>query len=153
MVKSGLIMGAVMFVLALAAGAVISQFCTPCLALFIGLGAGYLAGVYDKPALQNDALKKGAIAGAIAGGIGILGQLIAGVINASYLRPETLNNLFGQNLVNQQMLWLGQMGGAVCIGLFNVLFMAGLGVGGAAIWNAMRNQNQTPPPVYPPQQY
>lgn len=152
MVKAGLITGAVMLVLALGS-ALISPFCTPCVALFVGLGAGFLAALFDKPFVQSDAFKKGAVAGAIAGGLGMVGQFIAGIINASTVDPEMLNSLFGSNMVNDQTLWLAQLGGAFCVGLFNVLLMAGLGVGGAAIWFAINNKNQvTPPPAsYPPQ--
>lgn len=153
MVKAGLIAGGVMLVLGLGAAAILSPLCTPCLALFIGLGAGYLAGQFDKPYVQNEAFKKGAVAGAIAGGLGLLGQFGAGLINASVMTPEMLNRLFGSNMVTKETLWLGQLGGAFCIGLFNVLLMAGLGVGGAAIWFSMNKDKQvSPPPAsYPPQ--
>lgn len=154
MVKSGLIAGAVMFLLALGAAAVLSPLCTPCVGIFVGLGAGWLACNFDRPLEQPEAFKKGAIAGAIAGGLGIVGQVIAAFINASFIQPEALNQLLGQDVVSTEMLWVGQLGGAFCIGLFNVLLMAGLGVAGAAIWRAMnKNSQAAPPPGYYPPQY
>lgn len=151
MVKSGLVMGAVMLVLALAAGAIITPLCTPCIAIFIGLGAGYLAGVFDKPALQSDAFRKGAVAGTIAGIFGIIGQVIAALVNATLL-PQFLGRAFHQPNLTPQVVLLGQLGTAFCVGLFNILLLAGLGVGGAAFWYAIQNRTQTPPPPSFPQQ-
>jgi hypothetical protein len=153
MLKSGFIMGAVMFLLALGAAAIISPLCTPCVALLAGLGAGYLACHFDRPLEQSEAFRKGAIAGAIAGGLGIIGQLIAAVINANLVQPEMLNQILGQDVVTPELLWISQLGGALCIGLFNVLLMAGLGIGGAAIWRSMKKDTPiVPPPAYTPPQ-
>lgn len=48
MLKSGLIVGVVMIVLAIGS-TLISPLCAPCVALLAGLGAGYLACVFDRP--------------------------------------------------------------------------------------------------------
>jgi hypothetical protein len=138
--KAGIIAGVVMALLAFGAG----------VAIFVGLGAGYLAASNDRPAVQDAALKKGAVAGAVAGAMGAVGQVIAAVVNASLIDPEMLNALFGTDMLNETTLWMVQIGGGICIGLFNVLLMAGLGLAGAAIWNSMRNR-QAPPPVIPGQ--
>ena len=57
MTKSGLIFGAVTLLAAGLTGVISLQICAPCLALFLGLGAGYLAGVFDKPADNNRAAR------------------------------------------------------------------------------------------------
>ncbi len=137
-----------MFVLALGFGAVVSPLCTPCAALLVGLAAGYLVGVFDKPSLSSDAMKRGATAGAIAGAIAVLGQLVAAVINASFINPETINQLLGQQVLDSNTLWAYQLGGACCIGLFNVALMAGLGLAGAALWHSMNGPKQ---PQFPQQ--
>lgn len=66
MLKSGLIVGAVMLVLGTTFG-FLFPLCVSCLAIFAGVGAGYLAGVFDKPGDQGSAAKSGASAGAIGG--------------------------------------------------------------------------------------
>lgn len=153
MVKSGLIMGAVMFVLALGVS-LISPLCAPCIAVFVGLGAGYLACVFDKPLVSSDGLKKGAIAGAIAGGLGLIGQMIAAFVNTNAVTAEQINQILGQEFYNQQSLQMVQLGAGLCLGLFNILLMVGLGVAGAAIWNSMHGSKQmsTPPTYTPPAQ-
>lgn len=151
MVKAGLIAGAVLLVLALGTGAIVSPLCTPCVAILLGLLAGYLSGNFDKPIMSNDALRKGAIAGLIAGAIGILGQLIAGVINATAIDPEVLNEFLGQEgALDRTTLWIAQMASAFCVGLVNVAISAGLGAAGGALWFQMSGQKRPPvPPAYP----
>ena len=79
MVKSGLIVGVIMLVLVAISAASVSPFCALCVPVLSGLVAGYLMGVFEKPA-KADAMKRGAGAGAIAGAIAIVGSLIAAVI-------------------------------------------------------------------------
>ena len=62
MYKSGLIVGIVTLLLALGT-TLVFPFCVPCLALLVGLAAGYLAGVFEKPVSLEAARKNGAIAG------------------------------------------------------------------------------------------
>jgi hypothetical protein len=154
MIRSGLIFGAVSFLLTLASATLISPLCAPCLGLILGLGAGYVAGSFDKPSLLSDSIKKGAIAGAIAGGFGFIGGMIAGIINGAYLNPADMQgiyNLFGlpNTTITQGTIWLVQLVGAACLGLFNVAWMAVLGVAGGALWYQVAGKNQsgiiTPP--------
>jgi hypothetical protein len=155
MVKSGLILGAISFLFILGFGVFIAPFCAPCLGLFFGLAAGYLAGVFDKPTDSSESIRKGGYAGAIAGGLGFVGGLIASVVNGVLLNPanvESFSRLFGiSNLgVSQAQIWASQLGFAVCIGLFDVLWMALLGVAGGALWFQLVGKNQTT--ILPPQQ-
>ena len=156
MIRSGLIFGAVAFILTLASATLISPLCAPCLGLVLGLAAGYVAGSFDKPSPSSESLRKGAIAGAIAGGLGLCGGMIGGIINGAYLNPSDLQgiyNLFG--LANQNItkgtIWVIQIVGAACIGLFNVGWMAILGIAGGALWYQMIGKDQSGV-IMPPQE-
>jgi hypothetical protein len=140
MLKSGLIAGAVTFVLALGF-TLLSPLCVPCLALLLGLGAGFLAGVFDKPLDNSNAAKSGAGAGAI-GGIGaIIGQMVGAVLNSIIVGPETaaaLMEQLGLPAPDPNSLgagyWVGIVGSGCCFGLLDVALMAGLGALGGILW-------------------
>ncbi len=156
MVKSGLIFGAIAFVLVLGSAIVITPFCAPCLGLVLGIAAGYVAGVFDKPINSGESVRKGGMAGAIAGALGLVGGLIGGVINGALLNPASIENftkVFGVNnySISQSQIWTYQLTFAVCVGLFNIVWMAILGVAGGAIWFQMKGKNQTMT-VLPPQE-
>lgn len=144
MVKSGLIVGAVMFLFVLGLAAVISPFCALCVPLLTGLGAGYLAGVFDKPLANGDAAKRGAGAGAIAAGLAIFAQVIASIINSLVLQnPQyQLGRIWGAEAVDPAMVWALQILFALCIGLMNVGLTAAFGAGGGAIWFGTSGKNQ-----------
>jgi hypothetical protein len=146
MIKAGLIAGAVAFVMVVAAGAVVSPFCTPCAGILVGLLAGYLAGVFDKPLNGGAGAKSGAVAGAIAGVLGILGNFTAGVINGLVVNPAAVGALarqFGLTApsMDQSTIWVSQLTMACCIGLVNLVLMAGLGAAGGALWTSFNKQN------------
>ena len=159
MLKAGLILGAVMLVLAGITGAVNFQLCAPCLALFAGLGAGYLAGLFDKPGSNGVSAKAGAGAGAI-GGIGaVLGHLAGGLIGALTMGPEKASQLMeqlglpaaGTGPGTEVGYWVGAIGGSCCLGLLDVALMAGLGALGGLLWWQVTGKNSAPPPaVLPP---
>jgi hypothetical protein len=143
-VKSGLILAVVALIFS-ASSTLISPVCTPCLAIFMGIFAGYLAGIQDKPKDEGAAAKTGAGAGAI-GGIGaILGQFIGAAINAKLVGPEsTLNMLHQLNIptsgdISGYYLY-AVYGSACCLGLLNVLLMAGLGALGGYLWHQMNGR-------------
>jgi len=143
MLKAGLITGAVMFLFVLVA-AIFSPFCALCMPLLIGLGAGYLTGVFDKS--PETVIQQGAYAGAIAGALGIVGQLIASVINAFIMQnPDNqINDLLGVPAADPATVWMAQIGFACCIGLVNVALTAAFGAGGGAIWKNTAGKS-TPP--------
>lgn len=136
MVKSGLIVGAVMFLLVLVLAMAISPLCALCVPLLTGLGAGYLAGVFDKPISNGDAAKRGAGAGAIAAGLAIFAQMIASIINSLVMQnPQyQLGRIWGAEAVNPAMVWALQIVLGACVGLLNVALTAAFGAGGGAIW-------------------
>ncbi|MDX9954259.1 MAG: hypothetical protein RBT75_09195 [Anaerolineae bacterium] len=155
MVKSGLIFGAVMLVAALGA-TLISPLCVSCLAIFVGLGAGYVAGVFDKPLVNQAALKSGALAGLIAGIGGFIGQAIGTVINASTMGPDQVMELLRQLGIDASQMggatvgyWGGLIGSALCGGTVAILLTAGLGAVGGILWWQMTGKNRnTNPPAY-----
>ena len=136
MVKSGLIAGALALVIAVIA-TYITPICTPCVSLFIGLGAGYLADVFDKPSMNNSATRTGAL-----GGIGAsIGQLIGTVLNVMILGPQgalQLERLLGLQVEGGTTFtngyWVGAIGGAVCFSIIDILLMAAFGALGGIIW-------------------
>lgn len=153
MVKSGLILGAL--ALFVAAGAtLISPLCAPCAAIFLGLGAGYLAGVFEKPLTSSATSRVGAIGGALGGVGAILGQIIGTVLNGFIVGPAGMEKIY-QNLglpggpSSAQVYYGGLVGGAVCFSLLDVLLMAGFGALGGLLWWRMNGRNAAPPPPTP----
>jgi hypothetical protein len=154
MIKSGIVLGIVSLIVILGSGLIL-PWLAPCWGIFLGLIAGYLAGVFDKPAASGDTAKKGAIAAVIAAVFGLVGGLIAGVINSLTVNPQDLVNLYkmlGLDIPNidQTTIWVGQLGIACCIGFFNLALMAGFGAAGGALWWQTSGKNQaslTPPMI------
>jgi hypothetical protein len=116
--------------------------------LVSGLLAGYLTGVFDSPAVE-ERTKRGASAGAIAGALALVAGLIAAIVNAVVLQnPDNqINELFDVPATSPAMVWAGQIGVNLCIGLVNIALNAALGAGGIAIWSntAGKNTNAEPP--------
>ena len=88
MIQASLICGVVGLVLAALAAVVFPLGCNPCAAAFVGLAAGALASVFDKPLLSGESAKKGAAAGAIANIGNLIGQMIGATINVFLVGPE-----------------------------------------------------------------
>ncbi len=153
MIKSGLILGAVMLVI----GGVLAflfPLCVPCLALLAGAGAGYLAGMFDKVGENSRAIRGGAGAGAIAGAGALIGHVFGGLGSALVTGPTASAELlrqFGMDVPNGVgSSPIGFYGGAFaascCFGLFEVALMAGLGALGGMLWYQMTGKNLTVPP-------
>jgi uncharacterized membrane protein len=155
MVRSGLIFGALSLVFIFGFAVLVAPFCAPCIGLILGLAAGYVAGAFDKPADSGSSIKKGAGAGAIAGAIGLLGGLIGAVINGVLLNPGNVQSFtqmlgFSNINVSKAQIWATQLGIGFCIGLFDIAWMAVLGLVGGALWYQISGRNRTT--VLPPQQ-
>jgi glycerol uptake facilitator-like aquaporin len=155
MVKSGLIFGAISVILILASATLLTPLCAPCLGLFLGILAGYAAGIFDKPTSSREAIRKGGIAGVITGSLALVGSLLASIINGAIINPSSLEafyrNLGINNLpIDPTTIWIGQIAGGCCIGLFNVFWMGILGVAGGALWFQISGKNQ-PGSMLPPQ--
>jgi hypothetical protein len=148
MVRSGLIVGII--ALFVAAGAtLISPLCAPCAVIFLGIGAGYLTGVFDKPSTRNGVGRVGAIGGAVGGVGAIIGQIIGAIINSIIVGPEQIQQIY-QNFglpsgspTFTQLSWL-RTGSTVCFSLLDVLLMAGFGALGGLFWWQTTGKNATP---------
>jgi hypothetical protein len=152
MLKSGLIVGAISFVLGLIA-TIITPLCAPCVALIAGLAAGYLGGLFDKPGDQGSSAKLGASSGAIAAVGGLIGNMIAAVINTIIVGPEgaaafssQLGLPSGDASTFATSYYVSAIGLPCCIALFNVALMAGLGALGGILWYQTAGKNQTGTP-------
>jgi len=158
MLKSGLILGVVALLLAIGA-ALLSPLCVPCLTLLLGLGAGYLAGAFDKPSEKRGSTKSGAIAGAIGGAGALIGQAVGAVINSQLVGPGGAIQLIRQLGIQLPSgatpadiatgYWGGVIGSTCCLGLFDVALMAGLGALGGLLWWQMSGSKRSglPPSI------
>lgn len=148
MLKSSLIIGVAAFLLGTGI-ALLSPLCVPCVAIFLGLAAGGLAGVFDKPLSSSASAKGGALAGAI-GGIGaILGQMAGAGVNAVLVGPEgaqAFMQQFGMPLPSSgnfgAAYYFGVFGSACCVGLLDIALIAGLGAVGGLFWWQMAGQKR-----------
>jgi hypothetical protein len=140
MLRSGLILGAVMLVVG-GALAFLFPLCVPCLALFAGAGAGYLAGAWDRPVDNGKSIQRGAGAGAIAGVGALVAHVAGGLASAVYLGPEgaaqfldQLGLATGADEITPGMYYTSATFAGCCFGLFEVVLMAGLGALGGLLW-------------------
>lgn len=150
MLKSGLIVGAVTLVLGIGL-TLISPYCVPCLAIFAGLGAGYLGGIFDKPLETGSSAKAGAGAGAIAGVGALGGHLIGALGNALIVGPEGTAAFLRQlglpadAVADPTMYYVTVFGSGCCLGLFEIALMAGLGALGGLLWYQMMGKKPALP--------
>jgi hypothetical protein len=155
MLKSGLIIGGVMLVLGGIFG-FLFPLCVPCIALFAGAGAGYLAGMFDKTLSQGASAKSGAGAGAVGGAGALIGHVVGGMATALIFGPESSAELmrqFGFDVPASAAsggpaFYATAFGTSCCFGLFEVALMAGLGALGGLLWYQMTGKNMaggTPP--------
>lgn len=144
MVRSGLILGVVALIFS-ASATLINPMCTPCLAIFMGAFAGYLAGIQEKPRDEGKAARIGAGAGAIGGAGALLGQITGAAINAAMVGPEGTADILRQfNIPTSTDVtlpyWAGIATSTMCFGILNVLLMAGLGALGGYAWLQMNGR-------------
>lgn len=137
MLKAGIITG--IFGLFLGVGvALVSPLCVPCVALFLGLIAGFLSGLFDKPREGTETIKTGALAGLITGIILALGQFSGAAINSIVVGPEGAAQFMGNwgmyPNVDATVYWIGMLGTTLCFGFLDILLVAGFGVLGGLGW-------------------
>jgi hypothetical protein len=155
MIKSGLIAAGAMLLLTIGV-TLISPYCVPCVAIFLGLGAGYLAGVFDKPASNGGCAKSGAVAGAIGGVGAIVGHLIGGGLNALIVGPEGAARIlrqlgFPSSSITPTTYYATTFGIGCCLGILDLLLLAGLGaLGGLLWWQITGKKSSVPPAMMPP---
>lgn len=148
MLKSSLIFGIVAFILG-AGITLLSPLCVPCVAIFLGLGAGAVAGAFEKPRSTSASAKIGALSGVFSGIGAILGQMIGSGFNAMIVGPEAAQQFmqqFGMTLPTSgnfdAAYYFGVFGSACCIGLLDLMIIAGLGAVGGLLWWQITGQKQ-----------
>jgi hypothetical protein len=147
MLKSGLILGVVMLILTIGT-TLVSPLCAPCVALFVGLGAGYLACVSDKRPESGASAKSGAI-----GGVGaLIGGMIGGVVNMLVVGPDRAAQMMRQfglpyssSSSRAAGYYFSTLGAPCCVGLFDIAFMADLGALGGLLWYQISGKKLTTP--------
>jgi hypothetical protein len=149
MLKAGLIGAAVGFVLAIIGAVVFPLLCNPCAAVFVGLGAGILAGVYVRPPSSSSGAAEGAKAGAIATAGNLLGQMLGTVLNVVMVGPEAAADLAGQLGLPYTDFssfaggyYAAAFGGGCLCALLGVGLGAGLGAVGGLLWYQVKRERQ-----------
>lgn len=144
MLKSGLMLGVVTLIFA-GGASLITPLCVPCLALLAGLGAGYLAGLFDKPLDPGMSAQKGAGSGAVAGVGALGGHLLGGGINAALVGPQGAADLMSAlglpATTDPTTYYISVIGGSFCFGLIEVALMAGVGALGGLLWHQLAGKN------------
>ena len=132
-VTYGLIAGAIGLVINVCISAAIGL-CGPFVALLAGAAAGFFAAQAEKAPSKNDGARLGAISGAIAGGLTLVGQLI-GVIAVLFLSVSAdIQPILGtlpetSDVAGQAVFWIAGVGVGLCFGLVGVLLSALAGAG------------------------
>jgi hypothetical protein len=158
MLKSGLIM----FIPALVGtliGGLVFCCCGPLWAVVAGVAAGYLAGLFGKPAEAGSAAGKGAAAAGIAGVGALIGQIVASFLNNAIMQqnPEAaaeLYKLIGIQNFTPEMLGtatgiIGTLIGGGCWGIVDLVLIAAFGALGGYLWFrfSSRKSVENPPQI------
>jgi hypothetical protein len=114
-------------------------YCTPCAAVAVGLGVGFLACLWDKPTAQSGVAATGAKAGAISGAGHLLGQLLGMLLNGLFVGPEGAAELLRElgldtAAMSPRVYWITQIAVNTSCGLTNIALAAGLGALGGLLW-------------------
>jgi hypothetical protein len=153
MLRAGLIGAAIGCVLAVVGAVAFPALCNPCAALFVGLGAGVLAGVFSQPTGRNSSAGEGAKAGAIATVGNLVGQMIGTAVMGASVDPALVaeaaaetSRRFGLEVIDPElyveiytpMLIVGNL---LC-GIVGVALGAGLGAVGGLLWHQFKQQGE-----------
>ena len=138
MLKAGLIGLAVGGVFGLGI-TLLFPYCTPCAAIVIGLGVGFLACGWDKPLTSSSSSGLGAKAGAIAGVGHLGGQLLGMALNGLLVGPQGAAETLGQlgldlPAMDTTTYWVAQVVVNAGCGLTNIAIAAGLDAVGGLLW-------------------
>ncbi|HAV79060.1 MAG TPA: hypothetical protein DCX53_17050 [Anaerolineae bacterium] len=149
-IKLGLTIGAIGLVLNICVAGFIGL-CGPVLSLIAGAVAGYLTTMQEKPATKSDGARAGAISGAVAGVLIIVGQILGGIGALIYIQSTGAPTLFGDvpsissdpaQLVGY---YIGGIGTGICFGVVGALLAAGTGAGAGYL--ATTEQTGSIPPT------
>lgn len=123
-------------------------YCTPCAAVVIGLGAGFLACLWDKPSENSGSAGLGAKAGALAGVGHLAGQLLGMLANGLLVGPEGAAETLSQLGIDVPSMtsanyWVSQVVVNGGCGLTSIAVAAGLGALGGLLWFQVQGKKAT----------
>jgi hypothetical protein len=149
MVKSGIIVGAIGFIYLFVTNITMMP-CTPFEAVVLGICAGVLAAVFDKPRAAQKAAVSGAIAGSIAAILSVIGNTIGYLIRVYVIfSPRTfvsnLTQLTGAQYSSGETT-LGVLAPLCCCFITDLVLIVGLGALSGYLWFAYKNKKAAPPP-------
>ena len=145
--RVGLIVGVIGLVLNVCVSGAVGL-CGPFVSLLAGAVAGFFAAQQEKLATKGDGARAGATAGAIAGGLIIIGQLIGGVAALFLLQNTGAQLPFGQipsaadGATSQIIFYLSGAGTALCFGVVGAALAAAAGAGAGYLGT---NEQAAPP--------
>jgi hypothetical protein len=155
--KSGLLFGVISFLANLGIG-VLLAICAPLCGIVWGAGAGILSIIWSEPGDDRSTpARSGAIAGAIAGIGAILGLFLGMIFQFTFLGGQQMasevslqfSEQFGLPTMANDVMpfwqWIGLLLSSCCIGLFNILAMAGAGAAAAHLYSTNRGKTQLAP--------
>jgi hypothetical protein len=152
MIKSGIIVGAIAFVY-LFVTSIAMGLCAPFEAIILGLMAGALAVILDKPQLANKAAISGGIAGLIAGIFAVVGNVIGYVVKSSVIiTSETISSVANQltgtqtSAIDSTVSTITSFFTLGCCVIIDLILMVGLGALGGYLWFAYKNKKAAPLP-------
>lgn len=133
MIRAGLLIGVLTVVTSLVPSLFGFDILLPCMAAFLGIAAGYLAGSFDKPPRLKFAVGRGAAAGILCGlGMGMGNALGMMIGKPSSLQSDVLNISLESNLGFQYASWIKS--GLVCCWGINAIIFAVMGMLGGLFW-------------------
>jgi len=140
MIKAGLIGAGIGFIYVMGL-TLLSPLCTLCITPLLGIGAGYLAGWFDKPLHPGAGMSKGTIAGVITSLGVVTGQMLASVVNGILVTNSkqlpSLIREFGLSeavITNSTEYWQTTLALNSFCSVFNLALIIGLGAFGGVIW-------------------
>jgi hypothetical protein len=152
MAKSSIIVGVVTFILIFISGLLYNICClvSPGLGIILGLAAGFACSVFEKPVDPEKAAVRGAIAGAITGGVALVAQFISATV-AQYVafQGQSIQACLpglcaeGSAPVSLTNAMLGAVFNSCFWGLILLAVMAGCGALGALIWIRTAGKKKT----------
>ncbi len=145
--KAGLIIGFIGLVLNVCVSTVFG-FCGPFVTLIAGALAGFWAASQEKAPAKGDGASVGAVAGAITGGLMLVGQMLGGIGALLWVQLSGTSPLFGSIPdpsagLTQQVIYYGTglITGA-CFGAVGVALAALAGAGGGYLGTSGQSQGE-----------
>lgn len=128
-IKFGLIAGGIGLVLNICVAAVMGV-CGPGVAAVAGALAGYFAAKNERPLSQGEGAKSGAIAGLIAGGLVLIGQILGGITTLTLMPAisEAMNISLGVE-TGDPIYWAAGLSTAACFSAVGIVLAVGAGAG------------------------